>query len=108
MSVHRRGNKWAVRYRDGAKHRQRTFTRKGDADRFDREQNRRRELGTLQTLAARPAVLDEYVEQTWGPTYGVLLAPRTRADLEWRLNHRSKPPRSLSHREHREHRCARV
>ena len=50
------------------KQRSRKFTRKRDADRFDREQDRRRELGTLPTLAVRPVTLDEYVEQTWAPT----------------------------------------
>ena len=91
MSVRRRGDKWTVRYRDGAVHRSRTFTRKADADRFDREQHRRRELGTLGTLAVRPATLDEYVQATWAPTHGVLLGARTREVYAWAYDRHVAP-----------------
>jgi hypothetical protein len=77
MSVHRRGDKWEVRYRDGSRHRSKTFDRKQDADVFDTEARRRRQLGTLAGLTAGQQTLDDYVEHTWAPTYTPPLAPNT-------------------------------
>ena len=45
MSVHKRNGRWQVKWREAERQRSRTFTRKGDADTFDREVARRRELG---------------------------------------------------------------
>jgi integrase len=78
MSVHRNGNHYVVRWRDGARNRQRTFDRKADADRWDSEVRRRRQLGTLAQLDTGSVTLDAYVTGTWAPTYAPLLAPRTR------------------------------
>jgi integrase len=78
VSVEPRGKGWRVRYRDASgRQRSRAFKLKGDADTFDREQHRRRQLGTLHTLTARPVTLDEYVEQTWAPIHAAALAPKT-------------------------------
>jgi integrase len=78
MSVHRQGAKWAVRWRDGNTHRQRTFDKRGDAKRWDDETRRRRQLGTLPTLNAASVTLNAYITDTWAPVYSALLAARTR------------------------------
>jgi Phage integrase, N-terminal SAM-like domain len=77
MSVHRRGDKWEVRYRDGFRQRSKTFDRKADADVFDTEARRRRQHGTLSGLTAGQQTLDNYIEHTWAPTYAPLLAANT-------------------------------
>src|SRR3954451_4597019 len=78
MSVHRKGQKWVVRYREGDCNRSRTFDRRRDADRFDAEVTRRRQLGDLAAFDAGRESLDDFVTQTWAPTYAVTLAPKTR------------------------------
>jgi integrase len=77
VSVHRRGDKWEVRYRDGSRQRSKTFDRKADADVFDTEARRRRQLGTLVGLTAGQQTLDDYIEHTWAPTYAPVLAANT-------------------------------
>ena len=79
MSVHRKGSKWAVRYRDEARrNRSRSFDRKADADRFDAEATRRRQLGVISTLDAGRETLNDFVSETWVPTHAVTVSPRTR------------------------------
>ena len=78
MSVQKRGKVWRVRWEEGDRHRSRTFDRKRDADLFDGELRRRRQLGDLASLDAGTETLDEYVTGTWAPTYAALLAPSTR------------------------------
>ena len=78
MSVHRKGTKWSVRYREAGRNRSRTFDRRRDADRFDAEVTRRRQLGQLAALDAGRETLDEFVTETWAPTYVITLAPKTR------------------------------
>jgi integrase len=78
MSVHRKGAKWSVRYREGGRNRSRTFDRRRDAERFDAEVTRRRQLGALASLDAGRETLDEFVTDTWAPTYAITLAPKTR------------------------------
>jgi integrase len=78
MSVHKTKTGYVVRWREGTKNRQRTFDRKVDAVRWDDEVRRRRQLGTLAMLDAEAATLNAYTADTWAPTYGPLLAPRTR------------------------------
>jgi integrase len=78
VSVHRKGARWVVRYREGDRNRSRSFGRKGDAERFDVEVSRRRELGVLGSLEGGRETLDDFVTQTWAPTHGVTLAPKTR------------------------------
>ena len=78
MSVHRTGRGYIVRWRDGARNRQRSFDRRSDAQRWDGEVRRRRQLGTLAQLDAGAITLDAYVTETWAPVFSPLLAPRTR------------------------------
>jgi integrase len=78
VSLHRKGAKWSVRYREGGRNRARTFDRRRDAERFDAEVTRRRQLGALAALDAGRETLDEFVTQTWAPTYAITLAPKTR------------------------------
>jgi integrase len=84
VSVHRRGNRWRVRYRDTAgNQRSRAFDLKGDADRFDTDVRRRAQLGTLGELCAADATLDHYVEHTWAPAHTGHLAAKTRKTYAW-------------------------
>ncbi len=78
MSVHKTSRGYVVRWRDGARNRQRSFDRRGDAQRWDLEVRRRRQLGTLAQLDAGTTTLNAYVVDTWTAVYAVLLAPRTR------------------------------
>jgi integrase len=78
MSVHKTGRGYVVRWRDGQRNRQRTFDRRADAQSWDAEVRRRRQLGTLAQLDTGTTTLDAYVTETWAPVYAVLLAPRTR------------------------------
>jgi integrase len=71
-------NGWRVQYDDGSGRKSRTFERKADAVTFDAEVTRRRRLGSLAQLDAGRETLDAYVRDTWAPTYGVALAPKTR------------------------------
>ncbi|HKG65415.1 MAG TPA: tyrosine-type recombinase/integrase [Solirubrobacteraceae bacterium] len=76
--MHRKGTKWAVRYREGDRNRSKIFEKRRDADRFDAEVTRRRQLGELAALDAGRESLDDFVTQTWAPNYVVTLAPKTR------------------------------
>jgi integrase len=78
MSVHKTNRGYVVRWRDGARNRQRTFDRKADAARWDLEVRRRRQLGSLASLDGGSVSLDAYVSETWATVYAPLLAPRTR------------------------------
>ncbi len=91
MSVHRKGSKWVVRYRDGSGNRSRSFDRKQDADRFDAEVTRRRQLGVLDSLDAGQETLDEFVTEVWAPTHGVTLAPKTRKNYAGLYDHHIAP-----------------
>ena len=78
MSVKAREGKWQVRYRDeSGRNRGRTFDRKGDADQFDAEQTRRRQLGELHTLEPSGETLNQYVTDVWLPLYVGALATST-------------------------------
>lgn len=79
MSVHRKGSKWVVRYRDDAqRNRSRSFDRKADASHFDREASRRRQLGVVASLDAGHETLDQFVTETWAPTHAVTVSAKTR------------------------------
>lgn len=87
MSVQKRTTKradgktrtsWRVRWQDGDRWRSRTFDLKRDADLFDGDLRRRRQLGTLAELDAGNETLDRYVVEIWTPTRALALAPRTR------------------------------
>ena len=64
MSVHKTSRGYVVRWRDGQRNRQRTFDRRADAQRWDLEVRRRRQLGTLAQLDAAAVTLDGYVVDT--------------------------------------------
>jgi len=91
VSVHRKGQKWVVRYREGSRNRSRSFDRKMDAERFDAEVKRRRQLGALASLEAGRETLDEFVVDTWAPTHAVTLAPKTRKHYAGLYDHHLSP-----------------
>ena len=88
MSVHRSTRSangrqrtvYVVRYRQGARNRQRTFDRASDARAFDDEVRRRRQAGpgAVRALDAGRETLDQYVVETWAPAHAAHLAPKTR------------------------------
>lgn len=49
MSIHKRSDRagYQVKWREGGRQHSRTFTRKGDAETFERDVDRRRQLGPL-------------------------------------------------------------
>src|SRR5207302_1019168 len=63
------------------------FDRKQDADRFDAEVTRRRQLGALATLDSGRGTLDEFVTEVWAPSHGVTLAPKTRRNYAGLYDH---------------------
>ncbi|MGH2946051.1 MAG: tyrosine-type recombinase/integrase [Solirubrobacteraceae bacterium] len=91
MSIHRKGTKWSVRYRDAGRNRSRTFDRKRDAEHFDAEVTRRRQLGGLAALDAGRQTLDEFVTAVWAPTYAVTLAAKTRQHYANLYDHHISP-----------------
>lgn len=96
MSVHRiRRESGAVafvtRWREGSANRQRTFDRRRDADLWDAEVRRRRQLGSLHTLDAGSETLHEYVTETWGPTHLPTLAQSTRVNYARFYDHHVEP-----------------
>lgn len=70
---------YQVRWRENGSNRKRTFDRKDDADTWDREVKRRKQLGplALEQLSQRAPTLDEWVKDRWAPEHGVLLERRT-------------------------------
>lgn len=72
--------KWEVRWLEGGRHRSRLFDRKGDADAFDRDVKRRKQLGNLATGVIQSRLtLAQFIEDDWWPRYAVPnLAPDTR------------------------------
>jgi hypothetical protein len=85
MSVHpdNRGatRRWKVRWRENGANRSRAFTLRRDAVAFDREIQRRAELGPLATaqLTERHGPsLGQWVERRWAPEHASTLAMSTR------------------------------
>ena len=83
MSVHRakRGDgspAFIVRWREGHQNRRRTFDRRRDAELWNAEVRRRRQLGTLHTLDAGAETLDDYVVGTFTLAHMTTLARATR------------------------------
>lgn len=86
MSVHKRNGRWQVKWRENGRQRSRTFGRKGDADTFDREVARRRELGPhlVRELTRSAITLDEFVRGPWR-AHAATLSPGSRAKYAWAL-----------------------
>jgi len=60
MSVHRKGDRWAVRYREAGSNRSRSFDRKADAQRFDAARRRQsRAVDEHARIGARIREIDE-------------------------------------------------
>jgi integrase len=91
VSVHRKGAKWVVRYRDGDANRSRSFDRKGDAERFTSRSRGGGNLVCLPSLDGRRETLDQFVTETWAPTHGVTLAPKTRRHYAGLYDHHIAP-----------------
>jgi integrase len=91
MSVHRDGKGWKVRWREAGKNRSRKFDRKGDADLFDANLRRAKQLGPAlvkEITAPRASVtLDGFVSAGFR-AHAATLAPKTREQYRWAMrNH---------------------
>jgi integrase len=72
---------WKARWRESGRERARTFALKRDADAWDHEVARRKQLGplALQQITARGGpTLGEWIEQRWAVEHAALLADSTR------------------------------
>lgn len=81
MSVEKASNgRWLVRWRENGRQRGRRFLLKRDADAFDREVQRRRQLGplALTQLTTRGSTLGEWIADRWAPEHGATLEQSTR------------------------------
>ena len=72
--------RWMVRWRENGSNRGRRFDRKGDADAWDRELRRRRQLGplALAQLTTRAPTLGEWIADRWAPEHAATLEQSTR------------------------------
>jgi integrase len=88
MSVHKEGKKYRVKYRLAGRQHSRMFNRKGDADLFDADIRRRRQLGpALAVELKREAItLDEFVRSGFRAHAATLSSP-SRAKYAWALEH---------------------
>jgi integrase len=81
MSVHaetRKGRRiFKVRWREGERNRSRSFDLRKDAELFEADLRRRRQLGTLHALDAGRVTINEYVIGTWVPVHVASLARAT-------------------------------
>jgi integrase len=75
MSIHKRDDRqgrYEVRWREGGRQRTRSFAKKGDAQAFELDVKRRRQLGPLAAGVIQSRVtLAEYVRDEWWPRYAV-------------------------------------
>jgi integrase len=80
MANGRKSNgKWVDRWREGSRHRQRTFDRRGDRDAFRSERIRRQQLGSLVVLEEADVTLAQFMEDYWRLHAIPNLEPATRA-----------------------------
>src|SRR3954453_19916250 len=70
--------KYRVRWREDGRNRARTFNLRGDAERWQTEVDRRRQLGTLHLLEAGTETLDRYTAGPWAEAHVAHLAAKTR------------------------------
>jgi integrase len=86
MSVHvvargKGSRAYKVRWREEGRNRARTFTLRRDAEAFDREVERRRQLGPLavqQLVAGGGPTLEKWITDRWVPEHAAMLAQATR------------------------------
>lgn len=75
MSVRRRpdrGNRPEVRWKEGGRHRSRLFDKVRDAEAFDREIKRNKQLGTLASSVLQSHMtLTDFVRDEWWPKYAI-------------------------------------
>lgn len=72
--------RYEVRWREGTRHRSKLFDRRTDAQAFDVELRRRRQLGPLAVsqLTRVAPTLDQWIEQRWTTEHGAMLEQSTR------------------------------
>jgi integrase len=72
--------RWMVRWRENGSNRGRRFDRKSDADAWEREVRRRRQLGplVLSQLTTRAPTLGEWISERWAPEHAATLEQSTR------------------------------
>ena len=73
MSIRKTNNgRWEVRWWEGKRHPSRQFERKADAEAFETEVKRRKQLGALApgVLQSR-MTLGEFIEEEWWPRYAI-------------------------------------
>ena len=87
MSIHKQAGHWRVKYRVAGKQRSRTFDRKGDAELFDAEVTRARQLGPhlMAELHRGTETLDDFINGPWR-AHAATLAPKTREKYRWVLS----------------------
>jgi len=88
MSVHKRNGRWQVKWREGDRQRSRTFDRKGDADTFDREVSRAKQLGPklVRELTAPQTITLREFAKTGFRMHAATLHPGTRKKYRGALN----------------------
>ena len=80
-----------ARWRQDGRNRARTFSTKRDALDFEAERRRAARAGLLAQLDAGTETLDEYIRDTWVPTYSRSLAPKTRRHYVGLYDHHISP-----------------
>jgi integrase len=90
MSVHRRGKKWQVKWREDGQQRSQTFDRKRDADLREAEIRRAKQLGPRalrEVTARRDEITLRAFTKTGFRTHSATLAAKTRRNYVWALEH---------------------
>jgi integrase len=82
---------YRVRWRQDSRNRAKTFSTKRDALDFDAARRQAARAGLLAQLDAGTETLDEYVANTWVPTYAVGLAAKTRRHYASLYDHHLSP-----------------
>lgn len=77
MSVHREGDKWVARYREGKRNRSKSFELKGEATDFDNEQKSRRRRGERVIRPKDTPTLDDLAKRFMGKRGGEGIATST-------------------------------
>lgn len=86
MSVHKRGDKFQVKWKAAGRQRSRTFARSGDAALFDIEIKRGKALGPhlMRELDRGNETLDQFIRGPWA-NHAASFRPKTRLGYEWVL-----------------------